>query len=456
MSDSSSSFYSVDSRTGHRCKFEAVCKDQQIRLQMAFAEIDKQKQQINLLQEKIKDMENLKAQEEAQNIRISAEQNKLQKGKFDKLIQQLTEIKDQKDIFEKRCSELNSDNIRLVQILQKQKAKLQSLKSYIIESEKNKETLMDQQAEETINLLRSKLSSTKEKLKELESQNNQLTQELQIKDAKGSTEINAAIQSLQNSVDSVTKENARLQLKADKYKNMKQQYEEMKIKADKLQNDLTRYTDVDNRLKSSDSTVESLQKVIDALRTENNLLKSKLENIPYQKLQSELIEIRFERDSLLTDLKKCEEKLSKKTDLESQNAELTKKVDELFQRLKDAAQRETDLSAKLQRQMTENGEILAVRRELASIQEELVEKEKKDAKVAEQICFYKSENKKLRNRVLQLEKYINREKSEKTEEKTVESSKKPGDGREITKTTTHIVETVQKHHRHRSHSKDQK
>ena len=237
---------------------------------------------------------------------------------------------------------------------------------------------------------------------------------------------------------------------------MKQQYEEMKIKADKLQNDLTRYTDVDNRLKSSDSTVESLQKVIDALRTENNLLKSKLENIPYQKLQSELIEIRFERDSLLTDLKKCEEKLSKKTDLESQNAELTKKVDELFQRLKDAAQRETDLSAKLQRQMTENGEILAVRRELASIQEELVEKEKKDAKVAEQICFYKSENKKLRNRVLQLEKYINREKSEKTEEKTVESSKKPGDGREITKTTTHIVETVQKHHRHRSHSKDQK
>ncbi|KAI5538772.1 hypothetical protein TVAGG3_0003620 [Trichomonas vaginalis G3] len=333
---------------------------------------------------------------------------------------------------------------------------MQSLKSYIIESEKNKETLMDQQAEETINLLRSKLSSTKEKLKELESQNNQLTQELQIKDAKGSTEINAAIQSLQNSVDSVTKENARLQLKADKYKNMKQQYEEMKIKADKLQNDLTRYTDVDNRLKSSDSTVESLQKVIDALRTENNLLKSKLENIPYQKLQSELIEIRFERDSLLTDLKKCEEKLSKKTDLESQNAELTKKVDELFQRLKDAAQRETDLSAKLQRQMTENGEILAVRRELASIQEELVEKEKKDAKVAEQICFYKSENKKLRNRVLQLEKYINREKSEKTEEKTVESSKKPGDGREITKTTTHIVETVQKHHRHRSHSKDQK
>lgn len=441
MSELSSNYSSCSGSdyTEHSCKFEKIAKDQQARLQIALAEIESKNQIISQLtqqltqknassftvdDEYIIEIKNLNEKcqiLEAKNECLKDELNKarLAQQKSEKTIPNVeTEYQRLLKIVEKQENQLNElkttktitkDYESLVSSKAKLEDELNSItkKNYAIEAQLSK-------ANERIGQLESKLEKAQEKLctfqnlpiKEINTfqdtiaeQNENIAQrdELIKNAAKECDLANEKIEELQNKIRS-------LMSKVAKYKPYKKHAKELTRKIDELENKMSNLSSNQFQSTQLQQTIKSQKETIDKLRSENNILHSRLDDEVITKMQGNLFDITIERDTLIRDMSRLEARASRVSSLEVSNAELQEKVNELFDRLKEAAQREASLTHNLDILLKEREEIERIKNDIDQLQEDCDEAERIKELTLEQNRFLRAQNSDLEKRVELMEK----------------------------------------------------
>lgn len=489
MSDLSSATFSSDrsaNKSPRSCKYERICKDQQVRLHIALSEVEKMKAINKDLQEKLYKSEQFFNVSEFVDdksqllieIKNLKEKNQILEAKNDVLKNEMFKFKQQYQDVEKTSSILESENRKLTQIIERKKTKIRELKDSVANSRSfnnilgnfgnnfnsnmknmefadnvgdldtmgNARSLVDKylnpQVPQTIianePISEAELTNAKNHINTLEKQlgkanNRILDLETQLSDMRSQvTTLRSSSQNqitrmrsdydiaMRNANESIEKYS---QLEKE-FRIMKERNEELKYANDNLTSqveilskyksrsedlflqvgDLKSQVEMSSesfaKLKVLEAQVGSLSKTNENLLEENRALRFKL-NDHGGRIQLNMVDAKIEKESLLRDITRLEERCSKIRILEAQNAELQIKVDELYQRLKESAGREAGLSANLKLLLNDKEELEGVRKELLSLQNELLENEKHQAESDSQIRFYRAENKDLRQKLLQ-------------------------------------------------------
>ena len=419
-------FSSLSSSSGHKhhCKFESICRDQQLRLNIAISEIDKQKQEIFDLKQKLKQKKQNENNVEKIELANALEHNKILKTKIDLLKKELTNIQNQLSQLENRNSELEHDNTRLVSIVEKKNAKIAAIK----------QNIQDFANDEIIDSLRQELENANKRIDELELNGQKdninnpfITQEQQQSNEKQEKKLNETINELKIELSTKQQENERFRQKMIKYKALKNQMKNVQEENNSYKIKIAQFS-----IKTNDS--QDYQQKIEILQKENEKLKNELENATQNNKQ--LMDIKIERDVLINDTTILEEKIKRLNELEQSNKELKLKSEELFERLQESAKRETKLVTQVNLLMNERSEIINVRKELAAVHNEVIEREKREMQNAEQARFYRTENKELRRKIAHLNRLMELQKT------TNDSDPK------VTEKTTTVTKKIRRHHHH--------
>ena len=410
-----SSFSSTGSYK-HQCKFESICRDQQLRLQIAIAEIDKQKQEIFNLKQQLKKKETSESSIAKIELANVIEHNKILQAKVDFLKKQSNSTSEQQKETEKRISELESDNTKLIEIIDKKKNTIKELKNLL------KEKDSDNSSKEIIKTLKNELVRANLRVEDLEKfEVNSKTAAERLK------QQDELMNQLKNQISTKEQENALLLNKSMKNKKLKMKVKQMKAYIMEQNQSLQNFQETNSKM-------ESIEKQHEELKRENEDLKEQLnEAIKYK---SQVEELTIERDTLIYDVAKVEERAKKAENYEQQNKELKEQVESLHARLQESARREAKLTAEVKLLMSERTELINVRKELAMVHNEVIEREKREIQNDEQTRFYRAENKELRRRVMHLESMLTN-----NDKDTVKQPK-------ITETTTKITKKIRKHHHH--------
>ena len=419
-------FSSLSSSSGHKhhCKFESICRDQQLRLNIAISEIDKQKQEIFDLKQKLKQKKQNENSVEKIELANALEHNKILKTKIDLLKKELTNIQNQLSQLENRNSELEHDNTRLVSIVEKKNAKIAAIK----------QNIQDFANDEIIDSLRQELENANKRIDELELNGQKdninnpfIIQEQQQSNEKQEKKLNETINELKIELSTKQQENERFRQKMIKYKAIKNQMKNIQEENNSYKIKIAQFS-----IKTKDS--QDYQEKIEILRKENEKLKNELENATQN--NKPLMDIKIERDVLINDTTILEEKIKRLNELEQSNKELKLKSEELFDRLQESAKREAKLVTQVNLLMNERSEIINVRKELAAVHNEVIEREKREMQNAEQARFYRTENKELRRKIAHLNRLMELQKT------TNDNDPK------VTEKTTTVTKKIRRHHHH--------
>ena len=418
------SSFSSSSGHKHHCKFESICRDQQLRLNIAISEIDKQKQEIFDLKQKLKQKKQNENSVEKIELANAIEHNKILKTKIEILKQQITDFQNNQKQLETRNLELERDNTRLVGIVEKKNAKIAAFKEHYRNSANN----------EIIDSLKQELEYANKRIDELElngprdiNNNPILIQNTPQDTEKQERKLNEIINDLKFQLATKQQENERFKQKMIKHKALKNQMKTIQEENNAYKIKIAQFSFQTNEYQNYQQRIEMLQR-------ENDKLKEELENA--NRNQKQVSDLKIERDALISDTTILEEKVKRLNDLEQSNKELKAKSEELYERLQESAKRETKLATQVNLLMNERSEIINVRKELSMVHNELIEREKREAQNAEQARFYRTENKELRRKIAHLNRVMELQK--------IPNEQNP----KVTETTTTVTKKMRRHHHH--------
>jgi len=397
-----------------RCKYQKISKDQQKRLKSAFDEIDKLKSVIKQQDDYISDLLGKCKEIEYQNnenVRINESLEKkycIERKKKKELKSIIINHRKESETLHQNFLNLETKYIETISKLKSLKAKYKDKKS-MFSSRQNVDEIFSLKNENQE--LRTDLLSYRKAFEETKFQHEIESQKMR-NDATNRVDIHE-YNVLVQKCDSLKEENNKLYNKSMKYKESKKQNQILLEENSSLKSQIEKIHCIRSKIQYTEAQMHELQHSLNELKEENHSLKMKINlqsdnsnNGISKKIQDQLSTITIERDSLLRDVNRLEDKVDRLKFVDSQNTELKIKLEEMQFKLTDYENQCTLLNEKLSLLSQERYKINETRNKIQTIKENIEERESIEQDYRSQLIYYKTQVRELKKQISKYEKKL--------------------------------------------------